>query len=78
MEKLKGVGVIKEVFFPEWLANMVVVMKKNSNWRVYVDFTDLNRACPKDHFPVPKIDQSVDATIEYQRMSFLDAFQGYH
>ena len=78
MEKLKGVGAIKEVFFPEWLANMVVVMKKNSNWRVCVDFTDLNRACPKDHFPVQKIDQSVDATVEYQRMSFLDAFQGYH
>ena len=78
MEKLKGVGAIKEVFFPKWLANMVVVMKKNSNWRVCVDFIDLNRACPKDHFLVPKIDQSVDATIEYQRMSFLDAFQGYH
>ena len=78
MEKLKGVGAIKEVFFLEWLANMVVVMKKNSNWRVCVDFIDLNRTCPKDHFPVPKIDQSVDATVEYQRMSFADAFQGYH
>ena len=42
MEKLKGVGAIKEVFFLEWLANMVVVMKKNNNWRVCVDFTDLN------------------------------------
>ena len=43
-----------------------------------VDFTDLNKACPKDLFPMPKIDQLVDATIGHPRMSFLDAFQGYH
>ena len=43
-----------------------------------VDFTDLNRACPKDPFPMPKIDQLVDATVGHPRMSFLDAFQGYH
>ena len=56
----------------------MVVQKKNGKWRVYVDFTDLNRACPKDPFPMPKIDQLVDATYEHPRMSFLDAFQGYH
>ena len=65
VEKLKRAGAIKEVFFPEWLANMVVVMKKNGSWKVCVDFTNLNRACPKDHFPVPKIDQSVDAMVGY-------------
>ena len=43
-----------------------------------VDFTDLNKACPKDPFPMPKIDQLVDATVSHSRMSFLDAFQGYH
>ena len=43
-----------------------------------VDFTDLNKACPKDPFPMPKIDQLVDATVGHPRMSFLDAFQGYH
>ena len=43
-----------------------------------VDFTDLNKACPKDPFPMPKIDQLVDATVDHPRMSFLDAFQGYH
>ena len=54
---LKEGGIIKEVFFLEWLANTMVVKKKNGKWRVCVDFTDLNRACPKDPFPVPKIDQ---------------------
>ena len=78
VKKLKQAGAIKEVFFPEWLSNTVVVKSKNGKWRVCVDFTDLNRVCPKDSFPVPKIDQFVDATIEHQRMSFLDAFQGYH
>lgn len=54
--KLKEVGAIKEIFFPDWLVNTVVVKKKNGKWRVCVDFMDLNRACPKDPFPMPKID----------------------
>ena len=78
VEKLKRSGAIREVFFPEWLANTVAVKKKNGKWRVYVDFTDLSQACPKDPFLVPKIDQLVDATVRHRRMSFLDAFQGYH
>ena len=52
--------------------------KEEGKWRVCVDFTDLNRTCPKDPFPMPKIDQLVDATYGHQWMSFLDAFQGYH
>ena len=62
VQKLKETGVIREIFFPEWLANTVVVKKKNGKWKVCVDFTNLNRACPKDLFPMPKIDQLVDAT----------------
>ena len=61
--KLKKVGVIKEVFYPEWLANTVVVKKKSGKWRVCVDFIDLNKACPKDPFLMPRIDQIVDATV---------------
>ena len=76
--KLKQAEAIKEVFYPQWLANTVVVKKKTRKWRVCVDFTNLNRACPKDLFPIPRIDQLVDATVGHPRMSFLDAFQGYH
>ena len=61
--KLKRARAIKEVFYPEWLANTVVVKKKNRKWRVCVDFTDLNKTCPKDPFPIPRIDQLVDATV---------------
>ena len=78
VDRLKEARVIKEVFCPERLANTVVVKKKNGKWRLYVDFTDLNKACPKDPFPMPKIDQLVDATFGHPRMSFLYAFQGYH
>ena len=76
--KLKRAGAIKEVFYPKWLANTMVVKKKNGKWRVCVDFTDLNKFCPKDPFPLPQIDQLVDATVRHSRMSFLNAFQGYH
>ena len=78
LTKLKQAGAIKEVFYLEWLANTVVVKKKSGKWQVCVDFTDLNKACPKDPFPMPKIDQLVDATVGHPRMSFLDTFQGYH
>ena len=76
--KLKQAGAIKKVFYPQWLANTVAVKKKTGKWRVCVDFTDLNKACSKDPFPMPRIDQLVDATVGHPRMSFLDAFQGYH
>ena len=78
VRRLKEAGAIREIFFPEWLANTMVVRKKKGKWRVCVDFTDLNQACLKDLFPMPKIDQLVDATYGHLRMSFLDAFQGYH
>ena len=57
---------------------MVVVPKKEGKWRVYVDYTNLNNACPKDSFPLPRIDQIVDSTIGQGMPSFLDAFSGYH
>ena len=76
--KFKHARAIKEVFYPKWLANTVVVKKKSEKWRVCVDFTDLNKVYPKDPFSMPRIDQLVDATAGHPRMSFLDAFQGYH
>ena len=63
---------------PEWLANPVLVKKSNGKWRMCVDFTSLNIACPKDDFPLPRIDQLVDSTAGCELMSFLDAYSGYH
>ena len=68
---------IREVKFPEWLANVVVVQKKNGKWRVCVDFTDLNKACPKDPFPLPHIDAMVDATAGHEMLTFMDASSGF-
>ena len=78
MIKLKHAGAIKEVFYPEWLANTIVVKKKSGKWRVCVDFMDLNKVCPKDLFPMPRIDQLMDATVGHPGISFLDVFQSYH
>ena len=78
VQRPREAGAIREAFFPEWLANTVVVKKKNGKWRVCIDFTDLNRACLKNLSPILKIDQLMDATYGHPRMSFLDAFQGYH
>ena len=78
VNKFKRVGAIKEVFFLEWLANTIVVKKKSRKWKVRMDFTDLNKACPNDPFLIPQIDHLVDATVRHPWMSFLDAFQGYH
>ena len=78
VKRLKEAGAIRKIFFLKWLANTMVVKKKNGKWRVCVDFTDLNQVCPKDPFPMPKIDQLVNVMYGYPRMSFLDAFQRYH
>nr|CAH67397.1 H0115B09.9 [Oryza sativa] len=78
LEKLLKAKVIREVMHPEWLANPVLVKKANGKWRMCIDFTDLNKACPKDDFPLPRIDQLVDATASCELMSFLDAYSGYH
>ena len=64
--------------YPKWLANVVVVPKKVGKWRVCVDYTNLNEACLKDSFPLPHIDQIIDASAEHEILSFLDAFFGYH
>ena len=74
MMKFKQAWAIKEVFYLEWLANNVVVKKKNGKWRVYVDFTNPNKAFSKDLFPMPRIDQLVDTIVGHPWISFLDAF----
>ncbi|WZZ58396.1 hypothetical protein YC2023_058503 [Brassica napus] len=78
VDKLLGAGSIAEVRYPEWLANPVVVKKKNGKWRVCVDFTDLNKACPKDSYPLPNIDRLVESTAGNEMLTFMDAFSGYN
>ena len=78
VDKLLNAGFIREVFYPDWLANVVVVPKPNGKWRMCVDFTDLNKACPKDSYPLPRIDKLIDETSGYELLSFMDAFSGYH
>ena len=78
VDKLLANNFIRAVQYPLWLANPVLVKKKNGKWRTCIDFTDLNKACPKDSFPLPRIDQLVDATAGHQLLSFMDAYSGYN
>ncbi|XP_017239352.2 uncharacterized protein LOC108212130 [Daucus carota subsp. sativus] len=78
VSRLLKAGMIKEVDYPEWLANVVIVQKKNGKWRVCVDYTDLNKACPKDPFPLPHIDTMVDSTAGHELLTFLDASSGFN
>ena len=76
--KLLQAEAIREVEYSEWLANVVLVKKANGKWRLYIDFTDINKACPKDSFPLPRIDLIVDATAGHELLSFMDVFSGYN
>jgi hypothetical protein len=76
--RLLTAGFIMEVVYPDWLANPVLVMKKNNTWRMCIDYTSLNKACPKDPFALPRIDQVIDSTAGCNLLSFLDAYSGYH
>ena len=78
VNKLLATNFIREVYYPEWLANVVMVKKANGKWRICVDFTDLNSACPKDNFPLPRIDQLVDSTAGHKLLTFMDTFSGYN
>jgi hypothetical protein len=66
-------GFIKEVYHLDWLANPVLVRKKNNEWRMCVDYTDLNKHCPKDPFGLPRIDEVIDSMAGCVLLSFLDA-----
>jgi hypothetical protein len=79
LAKLLAVGFIKEVYHPEWLANLVLVLKKNNNeWRMCINYTDLNKHCSKNPFALPRIDQVIDSTAGCVLLSFLDCYSGYH
>src|SRR5438105_1073425 len=76
--KLTAANFIRKVYHLDWLANPVLVKKKNGKWCMCVDYTDLNKACPKDLFGLPCIDQVVDSIAGCEILCFLDAYLGYH
>jgi len=77
--KLMAARFIREILHPDWLANLVLVQKKNTaEWCMCVDYTDLNRYCPKDLFGLPCIDQIIDSMTGSALLSFLDCYSGYH
>ena len=78
VHKLTLAKFIREVYYPDWLANVVIVKKANGKWRMRVDFTDLNKAFPKDSYPLPRIDQLVDSTAGHKLLSFMDAFSRHN
>ena len=78
IRKLEAAGLVRGVLHPTWLANPVVVRKANGKWRLCIDYRDINKAGPKDPFPLPRIGQIVDSTTRCDLLSFLDAYSGYH
>ncbi|XP_011102166.1 uncharacterized protein LOC105180202 [Sesamum indicum] len=78
VDKLLKAGYVSEIQYTDWLSNVVLVPKSSGKWRMCVDFTDLNKACPKDPYPLPRIDVMVDSTAGYEMFSMMDAYQGYH
>nr|GEV29216.1 reverse transcriptase domain-containing protein [Tanacetum cinerariifolium] len=78
VKKLVDVDIMKEVHYHNWLSNPVMVKKHDDSWRMCVDFKDLNKACPKDGYPLPEIDWKVESLCGYPYKCFLDAYKGYH
>ena len=78
VDKLLQAKAIREVEYLEWLANVVLIKKENGKWRLCIDFTNINKACPKDSFPLPRIDLIVDATAGHELLSFANVFSGYN
>jgi hypothetical protein len=78
VQKLLDARIIREVQYPVWVANVVMVPKKNGNMRMCIDFTELNKACPKDPYPLPRIDVIIDQAAGCDMLSLLDCFSGYH
>jgi hypothetical protein len=78
VQRLLDASFIREVKYLEWLANVVMARKKNGKWWMCMDITDLNKSCPKDNFPLARIDQVVDTAAGSEMMALLDYFLGYH
>jgi len=77
VKKLLEAGFVREIKYTTWLTNVVMVKKSSGKWRMRTNFTDLNKACPKDAYPLPSIDRLVDGASGHNFLSFLDAYSGY-
>ncbi|GJS95089.1 reverse transcriptase domain-containing protein [Tanacetum coccineum] len=78
VSKLVAAGIMREVHYHDWLSNPMMVKKSDNSWRMCVDFKDLNKACPKDGYPLPEIDWKVESLCGFPFKCFLDAYKGYH
>ncbi|GJS54348.1 reverse transcriptase domain-containing protein [Tanacetum coccineum] len=78
VSKLVEAQIMREVHYHSWLSNPIMVKKHDGSWRMCVDFADLNKACPKDCYPLPEIDWKVKSLCGYPFKCFLDAYKGYH
>ena len=78
VDKFLVASFIQEVYYPDWLAKVILVKKANRKWRMCMNFTDLNSTCPKDSFPLPRIDQLVNSTTGHKLLTFIDAFSSYN
>ncbi|GJV08910.1 hypothetical protein Tco_1346566 [Tanacetum coccineum] len=78
VQKLVAAGIMREVYYHDWLSNPVMVKKHDGSWRMCVDFTDLNKACPQDCYPLPEIDWKIESLCGYLFKCFLDGYKGYH
>ncbi|KAL2505888.1 Ribonuclease H [Abeliophyllum distichum] len=78
VDKQLANGFIRKVVYPQWVSDLVLVRMSTKKWRVCIDFSKLNQACPKDSFPLPHINQLVDATTGHKLLSFMDTYSGYN
>ena len=72
------VDFIRKAYYLNWLANIIVMKKVNDKWRIYINYTNLNKACPKNYFLLSRINQLVDATSGHKLLNFMDAFSDYN
>nr|GFC70231.1 reverse transcriptase domain-containing protein [Tanacetum cinerariifolium] len=78
VKKIIEARIMREVYYHDWLSNPAMVKKHDGSWRMCVDFTDLNKACPQDCYPLLEIDWKVESLCGYPFKCFLDAYKGYH
>ena len=78
LRKLLDVGFVRAIDYAEWISNIVPISKPDKSIRVCTNFQDLNRACPKDDFPLPNIDIIVDLIAGHEMLSLMDGFSSYN